>query len=469
MLSPDSTIIGTKSIISISFSVVKPNNQKTYMSCALLSLIAIYPFSGHAALNLREAFELLSKQNPTIQEAVHRIGGSQAQIRAARSAYKPKWTLNSSYLGSDNPIQVFGAILNQSAYSPGLDFNNVPTVDNLNLQSMLTYPLFTGGQRRAQLAAAQSQKDAVEWATQAVEQHLQLTVTEVMMDITKARSLINTAHQAVQSMESNLALTKRRRDAGTALEQEVLDVQVKLSEARVAQLQANNMLELTMASLRMLLAWPETQLLEVAEEFEPMVPPDAAEFRQRPERLAAHAQTNSAMEQLQATKAESRPKVQLFGSYDANHGWKTGESLGSWTAGIAMNWSLWGGGLNKAKRDKARSDFQASQSREETLRLQHQFEIQKSKLELTEARLRSTMSEEAAQLAAESLRLTRNRYEQGLSLVNQLLDAETAHTQARMDATHAQIETAQATARLRHALGLPILEKEPATTNITSK
>lgn len=447
-------------------NMVKPYLSNSIKVLVLLSIVLWRPINGHAALNLNDAFDLLKKQNPTIQEAVHRISGAQAHIQVARSAYQPKWTLHSSYLGSDNPIQVFGAILNQSAFTPGLDFNNVPTVDNLNLQSMLTYPLFTGGQRKAHLIAAQSQRKAAEWAGQAVEKHLHLTVTEVMLNIIKSRSMIKTADQAVQSLESNLSLSKNRRDAGTALEQEVLDVQVKLSEARIAQLQAQNMLALTKASLRMLLAWPENQALEVVDEMEPIIAPDESESKQRPAWLAARAQTDSAREQYRAAKAESRPKVQLFGSYDANHGWKTGESLGSWTAGIAMEWPLWSGGLNKAKRNKAQSDLQASESREETLRLQHQFEIQKAKLELTEARLRSEMAAETVRLAEESLRLTRHRYEQGLGIVNQLLDAETAQTKARMDATHAQIETTQAAARLRHALGLPILD---TITNISSK
>jgi len=445
---------------------VKRNFQNLFNTFIPLSLTILFPLNGSAALNMTEAFDFLSTQNPTIQEAVHRIGASQAQLQAAKSAYKPSWTLRSSYMGSDNPIQVFGAILNQSAFTPGLDFNNVPTVDNLNLQSMLTYPVFTGGQRRANLAAAQSHQRAAEWASQAVEQQLQLRVTEVMMDVIKARSLVQTAGQAVQSMESNLKLTQRKKEAGAALEQDVLDVQVKLSDARVADLQAQNMLNLTMASLRMLLAWPEDQALEVADKIEEILSPDANRSVRRAERLAAQAQTNSAREQFQATKAETRPKVQLFGSYDANHGWKTGESLGSWTAGIAMEWSLWSGGINKAKRDKALSDMRASESREETLRLQHQFEIQKAKLELAEARLRSKMAQETVHLAEESLRLTRNRFEQGLGIVNQLLDAETAHTKAKMDATHANVETEQATARLRHALGLPILEQTP---NMTSE
>ena len=432
----------------------------------LISILLLCPFTGRAELTLNDAFRVLEDQNPTIQEALHRISGAQAQIHAARSAYQPRWTLRSSYLVSDNPIQVFGAILNQSAFTPGLDFNNVPTVDNLNLQSMLTYPLFTGGLRKAHLMAAKSQKKAAEWAGQAVERHLQLTVTEVMLDIIKARSMIKTANQSVKSMESNLSLSKNRRDAGTALEQELLDVQVKLSNARIAQLQAQNMLELTEASLRMLLAWPENQVLKVTGQLESIASPDDTESQQRPAWLAARAQTDSAKEHLRAARAESLPKVQLFGSYDSNHGWRTGESLGSWTAGIAMEWSLWSGGLNKAKRDQAKSSLRTSESREETLRLQHQFEIQKAKLELTEARLRSEMATETVQLAEESHRLTRNRYEQGLGIVNQLLDAETALTKARMDATQAQIETTQATARLRHALGLPILD---TTTNISSQ
>ena len=68
------------------------------------------------------------------------------RLEQAKAVFWPHVQLQSSYAGTDNPMLVFGSILNQRAFSPGLDFNRVPDVDNLNVKGLLTVPLYSGGQ-----------------------------------------------------------------------------------------------------------------------------------------------------------------------------------------------------------------------------------------------------------------------------------------------------------------------------------
>src|SRR5262245_58730608 len=81
---------------------------------------------------LERALEQALAHNPEIQLARHRISAAQAGVDQANAAFWPRVQFQSSYTRTDNPMMVFGSILNQRAYSSSLNFNDVPDVDNLN-------------------------------------------------------------------------------------------------------------------------------------------------------------------------------------------------------------------------------------------------------------------------------------------------------------------------------------------------
>ena len=69
---------------------------------------------------------------------------------------------------------------------------------------------------------------------------------------------------------------------------------------------------------------------------------------------------------------------------------------------------------------------------------------------------------EAVEQAAESARLTRDRFEQGLALSTQLIDSETALVAVRVRRAEAESDQRIAVAALRKALALPQLDPQPA-------
>ena len=73
------------------------------------------------------------------------------------------------------------------------------------------------------------------------------------------------------------------------------------------------------------------------------------------------------------------------------------------------------------------------------------------------------VGEKAVTQAEESLAITRDRFTQGAALAAQLIDAQTALTAARVRHADAGADVQIATAALRKALGLPILESPTAS------
>jgi outer membrane protein TolC len=97
------------------------------------------------------------------------------------------------------------------------------------------------------------------------------------------------------------------------------------------------------------------------------------------------------------------------------------------------------------------------------VRLAIDLEIEQARIGLNESTERLQVTEKAVAKAAESVELTRARFEQGLCLASQLLDAETALTGTRVRRAEAEADRRIAIAALRKALGLPQLQTDSAS------
>ena len=86
----------------------------------------------------------------------------------------------------------------------------------------------------------------------------------------------------------------------------------------------------------------------------------------------------------------------------------------------------------------------------------------RSRLDLQAAAERLAVSSKTVEQATESASLTRNRFEQGLALPTQLIDAETALVSARVRRAETESDERIAIAALRKALALPQLDPQPS-------
>jgi outer membrane protein TolC len=120
-------------------------------------------------------------------------------------------------------------------------------------------------------------------------------------------------------------------------------------------------------------------------------------------------------------------------------------------------WNVWDGKLTRGRVTEAEADYDAAQEAVRRQRLAISLEVQQARIALREADQRLGVSGKGIQLAEESVKLTRDRFETGLSLTAQLIDAETALTSARVRRTEAETDRRVAIATLRRALGLAIL------------
>jgi outer membrane protein TolC len=396
--------------------------------------------------------------SPDARIAQQRIAVARAGIAQADAALWPKLQFQSSYSWTDNPMLAFGAILNQRSFSPSLDFNEVPATDNLNVRGVVTAPLYTGGQVRAGRTAARAGAQAAEWEAEAVRSTLGFEVARAFHTVLKAHAFIQATEAAVNGYERNVNVARKRYQAGTLLRADLLDVEVRLAQSREDLVRARNAEALAERALRNLLGLDTPDFGVVDTVTELPTPPADMSPAQRPELLALQQRELAAEATVRGARGGYLPKVSAFGSLDYDRGWETGGDGGSYAAGALLQWDLWDGKLTRAKVSEARARLEGIQEESRKFRLAIDLEVEQARLNLEEARERLAVTDTAISQAEESVELTRARFEQGLALATQLIDAETALTGARVRRAEAEADRRIAVAALRRALGQPQLE-----------
>src|SRR5512137_730333 len=264
-----------------------------------LSALAAEPWT------LERALQQALKSNPDARLAQQRIVAAQAGLDQANAAFWPRVRFQSSYTASDNPMLAFGSILNQRAYSTSLNFNDVPTVDDLNTRGLVTVPLYAGGKNTATRKAAAANTEAARQDNAAVQNALGFEVSRAFHTVLKTRQFIRAAEAAVTSFEASLDVAGKRLDGGTLLKTGVLDIEVRLAQAREELVRARNANALAVRALRNLLGIEQGEF-EVADTAPAVTAPDSGDFSGRPELAAARHRERAAQEQTRAAKGGYR-------------------------------------------------------------------------------------------------------------------------------------------------------------------
>jgi outer membrane protein len=425
---------------------------------AILSLLLLAAFgAGAEPWTLQRALEYARDHNPDARIAEWRIRGAQAGLEEANAAFWPRLQLQSGYSRTDNPMMVFGNILNQRAYSTSLDFNHVPDVDDLNVRGTMEVPLYAGGSSAAGRDAARSRKARAERTREAIRDALAFEVVRAFQTLLKTREFIRASEAAVNAFNKNLEVAKSRLEGGTLLKSDLLSIEVHLARAQEDLVVARKADKLANRALRNLLGMEEGEL-SIVEEVPAAEAPDSLDFSRRAELAAARERESEARSRLRSERGGYQPRVSAFGSLDYDYGWVTGGDGQSYTAGILLRWDLWDGFSTRARVRQAAAELESVRAEEQKLRLDLALEADRARLELQAATERLAVSGKVVASATENARLVRERFEQGLALSIQLIDAETALVGARVRRVDALSDQRIAVAAVRKALGLPQLD-----------
>jgi len=411
-------------------------------------------------LSLVNCLNVALQQNAAILKAQDDLEAQYGVVIQTRAVALPQLTANGDYTRTErSDIENFPA--------PGIQ----PLPDqNWNAGVQLTQTIYDGGKTIAALRSANvTKKQAIAQYNTAVADAL-LAVRVAYYDVLLANQQITVHEASVNLLQKELDDQQNRYNAGTVPKFNLLRAEVAVANERPALIQARNNYRIAKNNLSNLLGYNlprdiwEDIPLQLSDTFDDapyqINLPDAIQqaLSQRSE-LAALRETEQ-LQKLNIVNARSgyQPTISLFGGY----GWKNtqftdptdlGYTLHGWSAGAQMSWDIFDGLLTHGKVAQARALYERSQNDLTDESRQIELQVRTAYSQFIEAKevLDSQITVQAE--AEEALREANARAEAGTGTQLDVLDAETALTQARTTQVQALHDYDVARASLQRAIG----------------
>jgi len=402
-------------------------------------------------------------QNPEIAIGRARIAQAEAALTGAEASRWPRLELSFTATRTDDPLNAFGLKLSQARVAEQ-DFipdnlNNPAAITNYNTRVELRAPLYTGGQLSAQIAAARAMTRAAQHGDAAARQRLIALVAEAYQGVHSARAYVGVAEQGLDAARETVRVSDRLLKQGVAVKSDLLSARVHLKNAEVGLNAARRLAAGAEDRLRMLLGRAHQDTLELGPPLAASTPTEGEAAlierarRDHPGLAALRSQTDAETAQVSAARGAQRPQLSALARQDW-HDDQPGFAASAYTVAGVLSWSAFDAGASRAAivRAQARRAEVAAQLRQAEAGMV--VELRDALRRGDEAATRVAASEAAASEADEALRLTRKRYENGLTTLVDLLGVQTQLDQARADRVAAEHALQLSRIELKRAAGI---------------
>jgi outer membrane protein len=414
-------------------------------------------------LSLQEAIVLARSNSYQVRIARSAAAEAQGQNLEAWRAYLPEVVVSERAVRSNDPVAVFGTKLRQGIFSMS-DFdidrlNDPDRIDNFTTAIEVRQPLINLDAMFGK-SAARSATKASAFALLRAEEAVALEAERVYYALVLSRANLETIIEAARSAETHHREIEAAHDRGLVSESDLLASSVRLAEVEEQRLNARLSIDNAGDQLRFLLGLdgtaeivPTDSLaltdwdLAVAEVPLDTVPEGRADLR------AFRYQQEAASRSERAKKTEWLPRMNAFGSTEWSDEDAFGTSRNYWTAGLVLEWSLFEGFGKWGRANQAAARSAAARTRLREAEARSNMEVRRSYRALLTAKERVGVAKKAVLHASESLRIVEARFEQGMEKASDLLDRESAHTNAQLRLLRALYDFKVARSELDFYLG----------------
>jgi outer membrane protein len=417
----------------------------------LLLLLAL-PVWAQDSLTLKEAVRLALEKNPSVAAATAASQAVANRIAEARGGGLPKVNYSESWARSDNPVFVFSSLLTQHQFGAQnfqIEPLNRPDFLN-NFQSQITVDqsLYDAGQTKHAVRSAKLARDVVREDGRRTRMETVAYVVRAYSDALLGAEQLKAAEQALRSVAADLERAESVRSAGMSTDADVLSIRVHLAGVREQQIRRKADLEVARAALNDALGLPldtphtlSTPLTAVAGAEGPASDYETMADRQRPEALQAKLAVQMCEAELASARGSLLPRVSAHAAFEADRQNFYDKGGANWLVSIGMQWNLFNGGSDKARIAESTLAVRRSEAERERAGSAIRLQVRRAYADFRAAVQRIEVASAAVAEAEESLRITQNRYGNGMSNVTDLLRTETAVLEARtrhLSAVHDQ-------------------------------
>lgn len=404
-------------------------------------------------LTLRQAVDRALDKHPGLTAQRLEESLRHQDYRQARSFFLPHLSLEGGAETSDEPGFVFSRSIQQGFLDPKYlvhpDLLAHPdTIQNFRFRVSGQQLVYDGGRVRGAMSAAKAGEEIARQQTRAEADRLSLQVAEVYLRLIQLASQERVLEKTGQALEAARGRAADLVEQGLAVQSDELQVRVRQAEVERQRIALNQARELSRYQLAQLMGdenqgdavrVPETIPHFQELSLDPLEACQQQAQSRNPQLALLQAAGQAAAGDVQRQKGNYLPQVGLWAGYETNSDGDTHHADG-YAAGLTLRWDIYDGSAREAALGAARVRQEQVEARRQEARDAIALGTRKAYLDMETARQQLRVARESAGLAAESFRIIKDRYENGLTTVDDLLGAEAALRQAESAQVEAMVQ-----------------------------
>jgi outer membrane protein len=394
-----------------------------------------------SALTLPLAVQIALQSNPLVRATASGQEMASAQINEARSTRYPVVQFNETLTRSNNPVFVFGSLLEQGRFAAqNFDLGSLNAPDSLsNFRTSLSFrvPLFDQLQSATRINQAEIGKQQVDSRLEMVRQQVRFEVLKAYYGVIVARAKKEVADEAVRLAQADVKRIRDLFETGMVVQSDLLAAQVQLAEFQQQQIATEGDSTTARAALNTAIGIAIDTPQQVTGELVDKIFPAGSQeelirtaITTRPEMETTRLALKSAQEGSRGARAEFLPRVDAFGGFGLS-GRNLSSGSSDYTVGASVTFNIFDAG-RKARISQARAAEAIAAANEEHQASQIRFEVVRAYQQYISAKERTAVASQTVDQAREALRIVKDRYEAGLTTITEVLRAETTFVRARL-------------------------------------
>ncbi|MFZ2406752.1 MAG: TolC family protein [Methylobacter sp.] len=417
----------------------------------LAGLLMFLAVTAASAETLEDAWDSAINNNHQIKSAKADTGASEQQLQSAKGQRLPDLNVSSGYTQYSETPAAKAQIAGQSAQF------STSQAGSVKAQAIASVPLFTSGRISHNIDAAEASLQAVQSNETTSVLNIKMQVAEAYITVLRMESALQVAQSHADTLGLHIKDVNNLFDQGMVARNDVLAANVELVNAQQLVVQASNQLDIAKARYNQLLDRNLADQVTLAHQF-----PDAPQgtlndlsgnaLKQRPELVSLAQQIESLGQQAQGVKAGLLPQVSVNGGYQYQEN-RYQAFEGMWMANVGMDWKIFDGSSGHRSDALTRQAIALKEQRDD-LSSMIGLQVRQAWLDIQEAQKRIAVTQQAIAQADENLKVTTDRYQQGLSTNTDVLKAEDLRTTTHGNFNNANYDAALAALHLRRAVGV---------------
>lgn len=417
-------------------------------------------------LNLKESIELGLKNSKELRLSQSKLKAADAKLTEAGSQLLPQLRFAAGYtrLSDVPPFQV---------QIPGAPFPikiSDVILDNYNFRLSLQQPVFTGFRLSSLRTAADLNTKAAETDYSKDINEASFKIQSAFWQYYKARQLLYLLNENLLQNQKHLEDTKNNLQNGLVTQNDVLKLEVQLSNTSLQQIEAQNNLDIAKAAFNHALGLPLNTQTEIDVQAISNEESTAKLVSYKIEDIIKEAKdTRGELKSLQFRSEASRKAVSAarsgwypllflnanyyYNNPNARYQPPVAQFKDTWDVGISLSWEIWNWGYTSSQSRQAEETALQTETSLAQLTEAVELEVYASYLTYHRAAEKITVSKQTIDQAKENYRIINDKYNVQLVTSTDLIDAETSVLQAETNYNTALVDFEIAKIRLDKSIG----------------